>query len=180
MKATDQRIYEPVQVFIPGTARPQPRPRFAKGRVIATADPLAQRWINAVEFWAKQTVNNLGGSKMIPYYLGDKGEALRADLFFSFPCQPRNADRYGKHHVKKPDIDNLSKLILDCFVRRGLILGDDSRVTDLFATKRYCRVADAGCMVTLTLLRPIASGGILKPDSPLKAISDFSPISPAP
>jgi hypothetical protein len=154
MKADQQRIYEPVQIFVPGTARPQPRPRFAKGRVISTADPLAQRWINAVEFYAKQTIQCLGGPNLVRHYLGDKGEALRADMYFLFPTEPRNADRYGKPHLKVPDVDNLAKLILDAFVRRGLILGDDSRVSELFVRKSYCKKQDAGCMVYLTLLKP--------------------------
>jgi Holliday junction resolvase RusA-like endonuclease len=163
MKATDQRIYEPVQIFIPGTPRPQPRPRFAKGRVIATADPLAQRWTHAVEFYAKQTINNLGGPNLIRHYLGDKGEAIRADMYFLFPTQPRNAERYGLPHLKVPDADNLAKLILDAFVRRGLILGDDSRVSELYVRKNWCKVADAGCMVTLTLQRRVTRVGDPKP-----------------
>jgi Holliday junction resolvase RusA-like endonuclease len=154
MNATEQRIYEPVQLFIPGTPRPQPRPRFAKGRVVATADPLARRWTNAVEFYARQTISNLGGEKLVKHYLGGKGEALRADLYFFFPTQPRNADRYGKPHMNVPDVDNLAKLVLDAFVRKGLIHGDDSRITEIFVRKNWCKVADAGCMATLTLLKP--------------------------
>jgi hypothetical protein len=159
MKADQQRIYEPVQVFVPGTARPQPRPRFAKGRVISTADPLAQRWINAVEFYTKQTIQCLGGPSLVRHYLGDKGEALRADMYFLFPTEPKNKDRYGKPHLKVPDVDNLAKLMLDAFVRRGLILGDDSRVSELFIRKSYCKKQDAGCMVYLTLLKPAVGVG---------------------
>jgi Holliday junction resolvase RusA-like endonuclease len=153
--ADTQRIYEPIQVFIPGTPRPQPRPRFAKGRVIATADPLARRWINAVEFYAKQTISNLGGQKIVPYHLGAKGEALSADLWFFFPTQRCNRERYGKPHLNVPDVDNLAKLVLDSFVRVGLIVGDDSRVSHLSVRKVWCRVPDAGCMATLTLVKPV-------------------------
>lgn len=163
MKADQQRIYEPVQVFIPGTARPQPRPRFARGRVISTADPLAQRWINAVEFYTKQTIMNLGGANFVPHYLGDRGEALRADLYFLFPTEPRNAERYGKYHLKVPDVDNLAKLMLDAFVRRGLILGDDCRVCELYVRKTYCRKQDAGCLATLSLIKPATASGDPKP-----------------
>lgn len=156
MNSIDNRIYEPVQIFIPGTPRPQPRPRFAKGRVIATADPLARRWMNAVEFYAKQTISNLGGPKLVRHYLGDKGEPIHAEMYFLFPTQPRNADRYGKPHLKVPDVDNLAKLILDCFVRRGLILGDDSRVCSLAVRKNWCKIPDAGAMITLQLMQPPA------------------------
>jgi len=152
--AADSRIYEPVQLYIPGTPRPQPRPRFAKGRVIATADPLARRWTNACEFYARQTVMNLGGDKLVPHYLGAKGEALRCELYFQFPTQKRNADRYGLPHLRVPDVDNLAKLVLDAFVRKGLILGDDSRVCELIVKKNWVRVQDAGCIATLSLLPP--------------------------
>ena len=155
MKAADSRTYnEPVQVYIPGTPRPQPRPRFARGRVISTADPLARRWTNACEFYARQTIMNLGGDKLIPHYLGAKGEALRAELTFLFPTQRRNKERYGQPHLKVPDVDNLAKLVLDAFVRKGLIQGDDARVSELIVRKSWCKVEDAGCIATLTLLPP--------------------------
>ncbi len=152
----DRAYGHPVQIYIPGTPRPQPRPRFAKGRVISTADPLALRWTRACEFYARQTVMNLGGDKLVPHYLGVKGEALRAELCFLFPTQTRNAERYGKPHLRVPDVDNLAKLVLDAFVRKGLILGDDSRVCELFVRKNWCKVPDAGCIATLTLIKPQA------------------------
>ena len=37
--------------------------------------------------------------------------------------------------AKKPDIDNFSKLILDCLT--GILYQDDAQVVDLFCSKRY-------------------------------------------
>lgn len=141
-----------VQVFVPGTPRPQPRPRFAKGRVVSTADPLASRWTKACETFAGVTISHLGGQKIIPYILGDKKCPLKVQLFFMFPAQARDKDRYGKPHTRTPDADNLAKLVLDAFVRKGLILGDDSRVCELYIKKEWCRVADSGCLAVLTPL----------------------------
>ena len=83
-----------------------------------------------------------------------RSEALRADLTFLFPTQRRNKERYGKPHLQVPDVDNLAKLVLDAFVRKGLIQGDDSRVCELIIRKSWCKVEDAGGIATLTLLPP--------------------------
>lgn len=139
-----------VQVFVPGTPRPQPRPRFAKGRVVSTADPLAARWTKSCECAAGMAMMHLGGAKMMPHYLGDKKDPLKVELFFLFPAQPRDKDRYGKPHLRTPDADNLAKLVLDAFVRKGLIPGDDSRVCELYIKKEWCRVQDAGCLAVIT------------------------------
>lgn len=156
MKASPK--LQTVQLFVPGTPRPQPRPRFAKGRVVSTADPLAARWTKACEFAASMTISHLGGAGMIPHYLGAKKEPLKVELFFMFPAQRRDKDRYGKPHTRTPDADNLAKLVLDAFVRKGLVPGDDSRVCELYVKKEWCRVADAGCLAIITPVR--ATGAV--------------------
>ena len=100
---------------------------------------------------------NLGALSLARFPLSaETCEALRAELCFLFPTQTRNAERYGKPHLRVPDVDNLAKLVLDAFVRKGLILGDDSRVCELFVRKNWCKVPDAGCIATLTLIKPQA------------------------
>ncbi len=39
------------------------------------------------------------------------------------------------YHIKKPDVDNLTKFVLDCL--NGLIIVDDSQVTEIRAKKIY-------------------------------------------
>ena len=41
----------------------------------------------------------------------------------------------GQHHVKRPDIENLAKGIMDSL--SGVVYDDDSQVCELILTKRY-------------------------------------------
>ncbi len=43
--------------------------------------------------------------------------------------------KYQIEHTKKPDIDNLSKFIMDCM--NGIVYKDDSQIYNLSATKMY-------------------------------------------
>ena len=40
------------------------------------------------------------------------------------------------HHMKKPDVDNLTKFVLDCMNR--LVFEDDAQICTLYAKKIYC------------------------------------------
>ena len=48
--------------------------------------------------------------------------------------RPKTLKKTVKHHIKKPDIDNLSKAILDSM---DLLITDDNLVTWLHAGKYY-------------------------------------------
>ena len=113
-----------VTFSVAGIPRPQPRPRFVKGRVISAADPNAKRWIMAVEGMAKQ----------VAPYDGELGSALSVVLVFRFPTKDKA--RLDKPHTFRPDSDNLAKLVLDCLTRSGLI-GDDSSVSSLSIRKSW-------------------------------------------
>lgn len=60
--------------------------------------------------------------------------ALRIDLDFMFPAQTRRAD--GTWRVKKPDLDNLTKAVMDALTDAGA-WQDDAQVAELHARKRY-------------------------------------------
>lgn len=77
--------------------------------------------------------------------------AIPADIAFTLPfpdtCRilatmrfnlrkPSSYPRYVIWPTKKPDVDNLSKAILDGLVH-GKVLADDNNVTDLMLKKRY-------------------------------------------
>ena len=114
---------------VEGIPRPQPRPRFVKGRVIACADANAKRWIASVEEVARQAQP----------FSGELGSALSVILVFRFPTKDKT--RHGKPHTFRPDADNMAKLILDCMMRAGLT-GDDSTVSSLCIRKTWA--IDAG------------------------------------
>jgi len=111
-------------LFVDGIPRPQPRPRFVRGRVISCADANAKRWISAVEAKARE--------------LRHQDAPLKGGLFvglnFTFPAGKAHQD--GEAHTARPDADNLAKLILDCLMRAGMI-GDDAIVSQLLIKKSY-------------------------------------------
>lgn len=109
---------------VTGTPRPQPRPRFVKGRVISSADANAKRWIKSVEAVAAQAKS----------YAEELDPALSVILVFRFPTKDKS--RHGKPHTFRPDADNLAKLVLDCMTRAGL-LKDDSVVSSLCIRKTW-------------------------------------------
>lgn len=119
---------------VAGIPRPQPRPRFVKGRVISTADANAKRWIAAVEAVAREAKP----------YAGEFGSALAVVLVFRFPTKDKS--RHGKPHTFRPDSDNLAKLILDATMRAGLI-ADDAAVSSLSIRKTWA--IDAGVDVLM-------------------------------
>ena len=67
------------------------------------------------------------------------GGAVNVAIEFVMP-KPKSYPRclYGAPHVKKPDVDNLGKLILDS-LGKGLFWVDDSQVDELDLAKRYQR-----------------------------------------
>jgi Holliday junction resolvase RusA-like endonuclease len=114
----------PILLDVQGIPRPQPRPRFIRGRVVSTAAANAKRWIATVE----------AGAKALVQMKGKQSGPLSVAIAFRFPT--RDKTRHGKPHTSRPDADNLGKLILDCLVRAGLI-DDDACVSSLGIQKTW-------------------------------------------
>ena len=112
----------PIILDVQGIPRPQPRPRFVRGRVVSTADANAKRWIATVE----------AGARGLVELRGKQSGPLAVAIGFRFPTKDKA--RHGKPHTFRPDVDNLAKLILDCLMRAGLI-GDDSLVSTYYVQK---------------------------------------------
>lgn len=65
------------------------------------------------------------------------------------PKRPKNKD----YHITKPDLDNLVKAVKDAL--NGIAYADDSQITELKATKRYCQdVEPPGVIVNIEEIRP--------------------------
>jgi Holliday junction resolvase RusA-like endonuclease len=143
-----------VRLVVAGTPRPQPRPRFAKGRVVSTVDPVIQHWQNSVcekarmaryeltPFQAKSGVMSSALSE-----LSGKGKPVKLDITFYFGTRHQN--RWGTPHTKKPDIDNLTKLIMDQLVKAGLLMGDDCKVSTVCARKFWCSLPGSGVIILM-------------------------------
>ena len=63
---------------------------------------------------------------------------LSVDLIFSMPIPKSVKAASGDKHIKKPDLDNLVKLVLDAITDSGAIWHDDSQIVAITAHKMYC------------------------------------------
>ena len=124
-----------VLLNVEGTPRPQPRPRFVKGRVISTADANAKRWKHLVQSAAQSAAQAHGQIQ---------GEAVAVVMRFDLPTP--KVERHGLPHTFRPDADNLAKLALDAVMLAGL-LKDDAAVSTLVVTKTWA--AQGGMIMTL-------------------------------
>lgn len=121
---------------VKGTPRPQPRPRFVRGRVVSTADPNARRWKANVEAVARAAAREHG----------QQSGPLAVSLGFEMPTADKK--RWGLPHTMRPDSDNLAKLVLDALMSAGLI-GDDSAVSLLTVRKTWAASPLAGVSLTV-------------------------------
>lgn len=70
-----------------------------------------------------------------PHYIAEGG--ITVNLLFNLP-RPKSLKKSVINHVKKPDIDNLVKSVLDA--AKGIVWRDDSQIVILHAMKRYTAV----------------------------------------
>lgn len=105
---------------------PQPclRPRWGNGHVYDTQALLKTTMALHI---AKQHKDN-------PPYTGPL--AIYIQFYIAIPPGKKNKLRLDKPHVFRPDIDNLSKLLLDA-VTKSRIIKDDCIICELHATKSY-------------------------------------------
>lgn len=153
----DIRRHPGITVIAIGTPRPQPRPRFAAGRVISTADKNARLWISAVERACKQALEITGGRQALPGLLGTDALSVKMQFRFSFQKvagrKPKRGRQTGSPHVSRPDADNLAKLVLDCLTRQGVIT-DDALVSSLTVDKVWSDLEHAGVTVWVQPYEP--------------------------
>lgn len=141
-----------LDIFIQGDPKGQPRPRaFARnmgGKFIARMydSDIADDWKNRVDSALLLSVVNEGIHAI--------DGPFRVTMHFGLkrPVSHFNAGgilkkTQGNACLKKPDIDNLAKLVLDRISRNGRIWKDDSQVVELNVTKiwtikpqSYCRL----------------------------------------
>ncbi len=120
-----------LQVYVKGTPRPQPRPRFINGKVVSTASEPAKAY-RAVVLAACKSVYAQCGQIKGPVY-------LTLDLWFA---HGKRWERGGQPHTSRPDGDNVLKLWQDCAQKAGLI-EEDSHVCMTSVSKRWAATAGA-------------------------------------
>lgn len=146
-----------LKLYIWGPPESQARPR---GRVVAAPGkkPFVQFYEDGKsKQWRAEVIRQLreqiplidvqGGTFSLPA----RGRVLMG-IRFNLK-KPASYPKSVVHHTKKPDIDNLSKHILDGLVQANVI-EDDSWVTDLTLSKRY-ETPDhpEGVEIDLTVIR---------------------------
>lgn len=115
-----------VAFFAPGVPQPQGSHRafVVKGRAIITdANAKGRPWRDTVALAAREA---RGGQE--PFT-----DAVRVEATFRMP-RPKSVKRYWP--TVRPDLDKLTRLLLDALTIAGVV-GDDAQVTTLSVGKRY-------------------------------------------
>jgi len=137
---------DPIVVYVAGTPRPQPRPRFVNGRVVSTGSKIAKMYRAQVR----------GECALVTFCQGvHHGPVdLNLELFF------RTADlkKVGTPHTSRPDGDNVLKLWQDCAEQAGLLPKGDAKVAKATVTKWWS--AKAGAQMTIRPFEPHDDGEI--------------------
>lgn len=104
-------------------------------------DPRTEEWEQRVgakaleQLLATPTVQAIPGQGEEDFVLPLKEMRVLLTLRFNLP-RPKSYPARIEHHVKKPDIDNYGKAVIDGLVK-GRIIEDDGMITDLTVQKRY-------------------------------------------
>jgi len=130
-----------IALFVAGTPKPQPRPRFVGGRAVSTLDAKTNAWkgqIRAIVTHARMANESMFARMGV-------GTPIELNLVFSF-----ESERHTGLHTHKPDADNLAKLVMDVLVDAKAWEGDDSRVAVLYCRKQWCAPGEGGVAIEIT------------------------------
>lgn len=152
----------PVTIWIPGTPRAQPRPRFdRKTGTTYTPGKHVGPWKTAIRKAASEA--GVAGA-----LFDVEPVAVRLTFLFERPKYHRRADgsltpRAPRWHTQKPDVDNLAKAALDALSpsegRPAVAWWDDAQVMRLEVSKQWedDPTRSGGLLIRLD---PINLGGI--------------------
>lgn len=101
-----------LSIYIDGTPRPQPRPRFVGGRVVSTSG------IHAT-LWKERIVASLTIARAKEIRI-ERAVGLWCTAMFPTP----KVERWGTWHTFRPDRDNCEKLVMDALTAAGTIKDD--------------------------------------------------------
>lgn len=140
----------PINFFVPGIPKAQPRPRaFAKqvapGKWAARAydSGTAEGWKSSIATEAKS---------LIPESPLDGAIALRVTFYMPRPHSHYKRkgtlrDTAPHFHTSRPDADNLGKAVKDCLTGLGF-WKDDAQICDEQFVKQYC-FGVSGAQITI-------------------------------
>lgn len=127
----------------------QPRPRFIGGRAVSTLrGSKAALWRDAVKLACKSVAH---------YGQLLAATSLDVEMTFLFRRSDKPGQGSGEPHTKKPDADNLAKLVLDVMVDECLI-EDDKHVAKMTVHKLWAPGQGVSVKVQpATPLAPVAT-----------------------
>lgn len=138
-------------LWIPGEPKGKGRPRFTK-----TGQTYTPKETRLYEHQIQRCfTEKYGGSSPIP-----KGIPVDVEISAYFTRAKSNKDDYP---VKKPDCDNIIKVICDAL--NGFAYHDDAQIVSIRTDKRYEKMGDPGVRV---LIREMAD----REDMPQKGVKD--------
>ena len=113
-----------VSITVYGNAVPKGRPRVAvRGKYPVIYTPTKTRdWENLIKLAAAGKVKTLMTGPI----------ELAVDFYLP---RPKSLPKKVKHHIKRPDLDNLTKAVMDAL--NGVVWKDDSQVVEKHAYKYY-------------------------------------------
>jgi Holliday junction resolvase RusA-like endonuclease len=141
----------PLSLFIAGLPKGQPRPKACiRGRHAGVYDPgTAEEWKCIIRQEVKAKWDG------VPF-----SGPVHLNLVFNMPRPQSHFGKNGlkvnapRHHIGKPDADNLTKAVMDALSNLG-VWDDDSTVAMLVVDKRYCpQDSKPGVWLSLQCLIP--------------------------
>lgn len=126
-----------IRVFVPGKAVGKQRPRVVRrGDYVQAYTPQATvDWQQNVAEFAKIQLLGLSMEDGAPTITLPFENRVIATMTF-WMTKPKSYPKSLTDHLKKPDVDNLGKSVLDALEHVGVI-SKDQLVTDLLLRKRY-------------------------------------------
>ncbi|MFI6215655.1 RusA family crossover junction endodeoxyribonuclease [Nocardia brasiliensis] len=118
----------PQPLFVPGDAAPQGSKRHVGGGRMVESSKLVGPWRERVALAAHR--------HGFPVLTGPVSVALE----FVRPRPVSTPKRRTPPAVKKPDLDKLTRAILDALT--GIAFGDDAQVTEILARKRLAEIGE--------------------------------------
>jgi Holliday junction resolvase RusA-like endonuclease len=126
----------------------------------------ADEWKETVYFGLRTALRTFGDQPLLG--------AFKVSMRFAMPRPKSHFGAKGlkasapRYHFGKPDIDNLTKLVLDVITKDGRVWRDDSQVVTLLAYKEYAKAEEKpGAWISIASQdEPLSTGKELREEPP--------------
>lgn len=140
-------MFPPVQLFVIGEPKGQPRPRaFARNGIVRMYDPAtAEGWKAAIaDEWRRSASAHEKTTQPVCLTLAFYMPRPKSHFTTKGLLKPSAP----KYFAKKPDADNLAKAVMDALTQLG-VWQDDDQVVILKVSKQYADGGRTGCEIQL-------------------------------